>query len=33
MNPFMLDMNAMLLGIMVALAVLGVCYFLGKEET
>jgi len=32
MNPFELDMNAMFLAIMVALAILGVCYFLSKEN-
>lgn len=31
MNPFTIDWNAMFLAIMVALAILGVCYFLGKE--
>ena len=31
MNPLALDWNAMFVAIMVALAVLGVCYFLGKE--
>ena len=32
MSPFMLDWNAKFLAIMVALAVLGVCYFLEKER-
>lgn len=31
MSPFVLDWNTMFLAIMVVLAVLGVCYFLGKE--
>jgi|GEM_PF-5606950 len=32
MNPFALDSNSMFLAIMVALAILGVCYFLAKEN-